>query len=163
MYGHKYYLTKDEAIQNDTCLEKYKTTGPKPSKRAKPAEKSEVPISVQDYSVYENVLPSPRVLNDHKQVLAIHHEKGAATALNQIESGIKVILHFDATSYSKIEGEWPCPILIFSDKRRFPLRPSFFAYEDQAQIIRLIVETYKQLAATINTEELAIRAKLLWE
>ena len=60
----------------------HKTTGPKPSKRVKSAEKSQVPISVQDYAVYENVLPSPRVLNDHKHVLAIQHEKEAATALN---------------------------------------------------------------------------------
>ena len=79
----------------------------------------------------------------HKQVLAIQHEKEAATPLNQIESGIKVILHFDATSCSKIEGDWPCLILIFSDKCQFPLQPLFFAYEDQARIIRLIVEMYK--------------------
>ena len=32
LYGHKYYLTKDEAIQNDPSMEMYKTTGPKPSK-----------------------------------------------------------------------------------------------------------------------------------
>ena len=43
------------------------------------------------------------------------------------------------------------------------MRPLFFAYEDRAQFIRLIVETYKRLAATINAEELAISAKLLWE
>ena len=94
--------------------------------------------------------------------LAIQHEKEAATASNQIESWIKVTLHFDATSRSKIKGDWPCLILIFSDKRRFPLWPLFFAYEDCAQIIRLIVETYKWLAATINAEELAISAKLVW-
>ena len=63
---------------------------------------------------------------------------------------MKVTLHFDTTSRSKIDGDWPCLILIFSDKRRFPLRPIFFAYEDRAQIIRLIVETYNRLAATIN-------------
>ena len=56
-------------------------------------------------------------LNDHKHVLPIQHKKEAAIALNQIESGIKVTLHFDATSSSKIEGDWPCLILIFSDKR----------------------------------------------
>ena len=83
--------------------------------------------------------------------------------MNQIESGIKVILHFEATFCSKIEGDWPCLILIFSDKHSFPLQPLFFAYEDRAQIIRLIVETNKQLTATINAEELAISAKLLRE
>ena len=51
----------------------------------------------------------------------------------------------------------------FSDKCRFSLRALFFAYEDHAQIIRLIVETYKRLAATKNAEVLAISAKLLWK
>ena len=163
LYGHKYYLTKDEAIQNDPSMEMYKTTGPKPSKWVKSAEKSEVPISIHDYAGYKNVLPSPRVLNDHKHVLAIQNEKKAAIALNQIESGIKVTLHFDTISHSKIEGDWPCLILIFSDKHWFPLQPLFFTYEDHAQIIRLIVETYKRFAATINAEEFAISAKLSWE
>ena len=105
----------------------YKTTGlktglTKSSKQVKSSEKSEAPISIQDYAVYEIVLPSPRVLNDHKHVVAKHHEKEAATALNQIESGIKVTLHFDVTSCSKIEGDWPCFILIFFffGKRQFP-------------------------------------------
>ena len=97
----------------------YETTGPKPSKQVNLQKNQKFLfkiIFVQDYAVYENVLPSPRILNDHKHVLAIQHEKDAATALNQIESGIKVTLNFDATSRSKIEGDWPCLILIFSDK-----------------------------------------------
>ena len=56
--GHRYYLTADETIQNDPSLENY-----------------EVPISIQDYVVYENALPSPRVLNDHKQVLTIQQDE----------------------------------------------------------------------------------------
>ena len=103
--------------------------------------------------MYEHVLPIAKTLNNHQHVLAIQHEKEAATALCQIQPDTKVTLHFDTTSRSKIDGGWPCLILIFSDKRRFPLRPIFFAYEDRAQIIRLIVETYNRLAATINTDE----------
>ena len=38
-----------------------------------------------------------------------------------------------------------------------------FAYEDCAQIIRVIGKIYKQLAPTISTEELIIFPKLLWE
>ena len=38
-----------------------------------------------------------------------------------------------------------------------------FAYEDCAQIIRVIGKIYKQLAPTISTEELTIFPKLLWE
>ena len=41
--------------------------------------------------------------------------------------------------------------------------PIFFAYEDGAQIIRLIVETYNRLAATINADEHPVSAKMLWE
>ena len=83
--------------------------------------------------------------------------------MNQIEFRIKLTPHFDANSRSKIKGDWPCLILIFLDKCRFLLRPLFFAYEDRTQIIRLIAETYRRLAATINAEELAISTKLLWE
>lgn len=64
---------------------KYKTAaGAKPSKQVKSEEKSEVPIPIQDYAAYESFLPSPRVLNDHKQILAIEHEKEAATVLNKL-------------------------------------------------------------------------------
>ena len=119
-------------------------------------EKSETPISIQDYAVHENVLPSPRVLNDHKQ-------RKTATALNQIESGVKVTLHFDATSRLKTGGDWPDLILTFSDKCWFSLQRFFFASEDHTQIVGLIAETYKRLAPTINVKELAISAKLLWE
>ena len=57
LYGHNYYLTRDEAIQNGPSLEMYKTTGlktglTKSSKQVKSAEKSEAPISIQDYAVY---------------------------------------------------------------------------------------------------------------
>ena len=109
------------------------------------------------------MLPSTKSLNNHKQVLAIQHEKEAATALYMIQPGTKVTLHFDTTSRSKIDGDWPCLILIFSDKRRYPLRPIFFPYEDRPQIVRLIVETYNRLAATIDTDEHPVSAKMLWE
>ena len=54
-------------------------------------------------------------------------------------------------------------VLISCNKHRFPIRPIFFAYEDCAQIICLIVETYDRLAATINTDEHPVSAKMLWE
>ena len=63
---------------------------------------------------------------------------------------MKITLHYDTTSGSKIDGDWPTLILIFSEKRRFPLRPIFFAYDDHAQIVCLIVESYNRLTATIN-------------
>ena len=76
---------------------------------------------------------------------------------------MKVTLHCDTTSRSKIDEDCPTLILIFSDKRRFPLRPIFFAYDNRAQIVRLIVESYNRLATTINADEHPVSAKMLWE
>ena len=63
LYDHDYYLTKEEAIENDPSLEEYKSVTPKPPKRSKSAEKSEAPRSSSDYKVYENVLPSAKTIN----------------------------------------------------------------------------------------------------
>ena len=163
MYDDEYYLSKEEAIEKDPSFEaeRKKLVLPKPSKRTK--TKETVPHTLDEWKMYENVLPSAKTINNHKQVLAIQHEKDAATALYNIPSGTKVTLHFDTTSRSKIDGDWPALILIFSDKRRFPLRPLFFAYEDRVQIIRLIVETFQRLTATISAEEHPVSAKMLWE
>ena len=163
-YGHEYYLSAEEAIKKDPSLQKFKPpleveSTSINSRQAK--QKRTIPISKDDYEVYQNVIPSARSLNDYKQVLAIQHEREAAIALNEITPNMKVTLHFDATSRSKIDGDWPCLILIFSNKRRFSLRPLFFAYEDRAQIIRLIVETYQRLAAAIDNS--SVTAKTLWE
>ena len=82
-------------------------------------------------------------------------------ALYSKSDATKVTLHFDSTTRSKIDGDWPSLILIFSENKRFSLRPIFFAYEDRAQIVRLIVETYKRLATTLDDN--ACSAKILWE
>ena len=166
MYDDEYYVSKDEAIEKDPDLEYARKqvgaeTLPKPPKRAKCKET--VPHKIEDWKVYENVLPSAKTINNHKHVMAIQQERDAATALNSISLTIKSTLHYDATTRSKIDGDWPALILIFSDGRRFTLRPLFFAYEDRAQIIRLIVETYQRLAATLNSQEKPAAAKDLWE
>ena len=162
-YEHQYYLTKDEAIKKDPSLEEMrnKSTSPKPPKRSK--SKSTVAHTTKEWKAYEHVLPSAKTINNHKHVLAIQHEQDPAAALYQIQPGTKVTLHYDTTSSSKIDGDWPTLILIFSDKRRFPLRPIFFAYDDRAQIVHLIVESYNRLAATINADEHLVSAKMLWE
>ena len=54
----------------------------------------------------------------------------------------------------------PTSVASISD---FNLRPLFFAYEDRAQIIRLIVETIQRLSITIKQEHPLITAKFLWE
>ena len=162
LYNHKYYLNKEEAIENDPALIEYKEALPKPNKRTKTGETRSTPVSSNDYKIYENVLPTTKTINDHKQMLTIQHEKDAATALINISIGTKVTLHYDTTTRSKIDGDWPALILIFSDGQRFPLRPLFFAFEDRNQIVRLIVETYNRLSATILSETSGT-AKDLWE
>ena len=55
------------------------------------------------------------------------------------------------------------PLLIFSNKQRFLLRPLFFAYEDRQYIVRLIVETYERLALTLSVDEEVVTPRELWE
>ena len=166
MYDDHFYTSKDEAIEKDPnlkCLRKQpdEEAPRKLSKRDK--VKETVPHSLEEWKVYENVLPSSKTINNHKHTLAIQQEKDAATALNNISPGTKVTLHYDSTSRSKIDGDWPALILIFSNNQRFTLRPIFFAYEDRAQIIRLVVETYSRMAATLNNEDNSVTSKVLWE
>ena len=74
-------------------------------------------------------------------------------------------LHYDTTSRSRIDGEWPCIILNFNNdnpefRKMLPLRPLFFALENRAQITKLIIETLKRLSAATEN---AYSAKYLWE
>ena len=107
-------------------------------------------------------MPSAKTINDYKLTLAIQTEKEAATALYNMPDDVKSTLHFDSTQRSKIDGDWPCLILIFTNNLRFSLRPLFFAYEDGENIVRLIVETYIRLALTITSTDQAVSAKDLW-
>ena len=75
-------------------------------------------------------------------------------------------LHYDTTSRSHIEGDWPSLMFNFKDKdplecRMISLRPLFFAYEDREQIISLIVESLKRLSVAAN--KLNVTASNLWE
>ena len=59
---------------------------------------------------------------------------------------MKTTFHYDTTSRSTIDEEWPALLVIFSNNQRFSLRPIFFSYEDRENITSLIVETYERLA-----------------
>ena len=87
-----------------------KSTSPKPPKRSK--SKSTVAHTTKEWEAYEHVLPSAKTINNHKHVLAIQYEQDATAALYQIQPGMKVTLHYDTTSDSKIDGDWPTLILI---------------------------------------------------
>ena len=39
----------------------------------------------------------------------------AEVALRDLQPGVKITLHYDSATHSKIDGDWPALILIFSD------------------------------------------------
>ena len=169
------YLTKEEAIAKDPLLAAYRETEETEvqNKRQKlnTSEKRRTPVTKEDYLPYQNVLPSPKTINDYKQLLAVQEEADAANCLYNMPSNVKCTLHYDTTSRCKIDGEWPAIIFSFSDGKRYTLRPLFFAYEDWAQIVCLLVQTYKRLAMCITSSSSSVDdtpvnnaiAKELWE
>ena len=66
------------------------------------------------------------------------------------------------TSLCKIDGEWPSIIFSFSDNKWYVLHPADFANENHAQIISLLLETYKRLVL-LNDDKQRTTAKELWE
>ena len=133
-------------------------------KRSRLHQPSKVPVSNIDYEEYKYVLPSARTIVEYKQLQAAQEERDAGVALFKKNSDTKLTLHFDTTSRNNIDGEWPSLILNFSNTRRYRLRPLFFAYEDRANIIRLIIETYECLAVASAAElSSPVSACLLWE
>ena len=107
----------------------------------------------------------PRSINRFKHKKALKQEIIAAKALFSKKESSKVTLHFDTTTRSQIDGDWPSLILNFKDDdplecRMISLRPLFFVYEDREQIISLIVETFKRLS--IAGQKLNVAVQDLW-
>ena len=100
--------------------------------------------------------------------MASENETEAAMLLfhKNSQTKSKTTVHFDTTSRSNIDGEWPSIILRFSSpiSKEYRLRPLYFAYEDREQMTLLFCETFKRLAAvcSIKVKE-AIEPKILWE
>ena len=169
LYEHQYYISKEETLEKDPSLASYReAAGPAvPLKKQRlsvnPVKKLP-PSSKADYIPYQKVFPSPRTLNDHKQLLAIQEESDAANALFNMAEDVRCCLHYDTTSRCRIDGEWPATIFSFSNKQRYVLPPLFFAYEDRLQIVRLLLETFERLALLVTTaSEGNVTAKYLWE
>ena len=59
-------------------------------------------------------------------------------------------MHYNTTTRSSIDEEWPSIIRKLSSDQEYRLSPLFFAYEDREQITNLFIETYKQLALILN-------------
>ena len=93
-------------------------------------------VTAQDYEPYSDVLPSARTINTFKHKQALMMEISAAAALLNKKPGTEVVLHYDTTSRSRIDGEWPSIILNFSgndpsENPMIPLRLLSFAYENK--------------------------------
>ena len=161
LYGHNYYLSKEEQEQalSDTTTEPHF----KKQKASSSATREPPPVSADDYKKYEFVLPNAKTIYNYKQLQATEAESDAAVALATKSSNIKVTLHFDTTRRNNVDGEWPSLILNFSNNLRYRLRPIFFAYETKKNISDLIIETYKRLEESANIRSHKITAKELWE
>ena len=112
------------------------------------------PRTASVYKQYKDVLPSTRAVKEYKHKKALTQEILAVELMMKKESDSKIILHYDSTQLSRIEGEWPSLILNYKSSnpsmcKFIPLRPLFFAHEDRNQIIQLMVETLKRLASTV--------------
>ena len=154
MYNHDFYLSAKEQLLGEEGI----------VVELEQNEKGRVPVSAEELKTYSYVLPSARVISNTKQIQASEMESMAATTLYNKGNGIKAIVHFDTTSRSSIDGEWPSIILRFSDGEEFRLRPLFFAYEDRDQITELFVETFKRLSAALSIlENEQIEPSDLWE
>ena len=119
------------------------------------------PRSADDYERYKDVLPSSKVVSSYKHSKALCQEIVAAKMMMNKEVGSKLILHYDTTSRSRVDGEWPSIILNFSGPKpencqMIPLRPIFFAYETIEQITCLIVETLKRLLASLGEDNMTL-------
>ena len=160
LYHHDYYLNIDDARKSDgntlppnegtstsipsssssttTTSTSTSTTAEDPT--SPPTKKKRI-VSKSDYMDYKYVLPSAKTIANFKQLQSADEERQAAIALLTKPDDVKTTFHFDTTSRSTIDGEWAL-LLIFSDNRRFSLRPIYFAYEDRENIVSLISETY---------------------
>ena len=97
MYGHRYYLTSEEQEEFEPSVTLINNE----------QRKSKKPRTADDYARYKNVLPSPRMVAEYKHNKALHQEIAAAKALENLEEGTKVTLHYDTTGRSRVDGEWP--------------------------------------------------------
>lgn len=143
LYGHELYLTPEEQAE---------------------CEGTSVLIGSTKEKDRTYVLPSARTISDHKQFLATETETDAALALLDKDLSVKAFIHFDTTSRSNIDGDWPSIILRLTNGEEFRLRPLFFAYEDREQITLLFTETLERLAAAASIRKgTACKASDLWE
>lgn len=101
--------------------------------------------TMKQYENHQDVLPSAKVCANYKHLKAMQEEIEATRALADAVDDTKITLHFNTTSQSRLDGEWPALIFNFlnDDKSKcqmYHLRVLFFAYEDRIQIKKLVIE-----------------------
>ena len=96
MYQHQYYLNADEYKNSEEMIQ---TNLEPPSK---------VPKTYKDYNdLYKYVLPSSGTILKYKYLQATQEQTDAGVALFNNTKPSKVTLHYDTTSRSNNDGEWP--------------------------------------------------------
>ena len=125
---------------------------------------SKRPMTKKDYEGYEFVLSSAKTISDYKYLQASQAESDVLLTMLSKVDDVEITLHHDTTSENSKDGEWPSIMINFSGKQHFRLWPLFCAYEDRAQIARLIVELFEPLAcAAWISMEREITSLQLWE
>ena len=66
-----------------------------------------MPKTAEDYTDYADIFPDKKTIAKHKHGQALERECDAAKALMNKKLNEKVILHFDSTTRSRIDGGWP--------------------------------------------------------
>ena len=160
-FGVEYYLTVDDARAGRSSLAPSTT---QITTDEEPPAKKRLLSTKSDYIDYQYVVPSSKTISVMKQYQSLEQERKAVVSLQNKPSDVKTTLHFDTTTRSTIDGDWPAIILIFSNNQRYNLRPILFSYEDRENIARIIVETYERLAiaASVSTST-NVTAAQLWE
>ena len=162
-FNIEYYLTVDDARDNRSSLT-HSAPSQKSTAEDEPPTKKRVLSSKTDYIDYQYVVPSAKTISSMKQFQSIEQERQAALALQSKPPNVKTTLHFDTTTRSTIDGDWPAIILIFSDGQRFNLRPIFFSHEDRENIANILVETYERLAIAASvSKKIEVTSTKLWE
>ena len=180
LYEHDFYLSAKEQHLNELLVcdtdketvsqeaEKVQEEEDKPAEKETETQEAEKAQEEEDKPKdYTFVIASARTISDHKQMMATQNETEAAVMLLNKSDFHKATVHFDTTSRSNIDGDWPTIILRFSNNTNnteFRLRPIFFAYEDREQIINLFIETFNRLADAVSISETkTITPAMLWE
>ena len=143
LHNHNVYLTPVEQLEGEQEI----------FNQEKHIKNKKTPVTAEQCKNYKFVLPFVCTIADYKQCQPSQMEREVAIHLLNKESNVKASVHFDLTSHSSIDGEWPSLIIIFSNSQEFRLLQLFFAYEDQDQITELFVETFKRLSISANVFE----------